>query len=149
LGEGEGFTVNVPLSVGCGDGEYVGIFERILKPIALEFDPELILVSAGFDIYEGDPLGGMNVTPDGFAGLIRSILDVANACCGGRVVITLEGGYNLTGLRDSAKMVLREMAGLSEISTEKIVSSGDKMMLDSLVEQVLQNHGRYWKNLEA
>jgi acetoin utilization deacetylase AcuC-like enzyme len=76
-------------------------------------------------------------------------LDVANACCEGRVVITLEGGYNLKGLRDSAKMVLREMAGLSEISTEKIVSSGDNMMLDSLVGQILQNHGRYWKNLKA
>ncbi|MBW2033663.1 MAG: histone deacetylase, partial [Deltaproteobacteria bacterium] len=111
MGEGEGFTVNVPLSVSCGDGEYVGIFERILKPIALEFDPELILVSAGFDIYEGDPLGGMNVTPEGFAGLIRSILNVANECCGGRVVLTLEGGYNLTGLRDSVKTVLRELAG--------------------------------------
>jgi acetoin utilization deacetylase AcuC-like enzyme len=149
VGEGEGFTVNVPLSVGCGDGEYVGIFERILKPIALEFAPELILVSAGFDIYEGDPLGGMTVTPEGFAGLTRSVLNIANACCGGKVVITLEGGYNLTGLRESVKMVLRELAGLSVTNTESIVSSGDQMMLDSLVEQVFQNHGRYWKNLKA
>jgi acetoin utilization deacetylase AcuC-like enzyme len=149
LSEGEGFTVNVPLSVGYGDGEYVGIFERILKPIALEFDPELILVSAGFDIYEGDPLGGMKVTPEGFAGLMRSVLNIANACCGGKVVITLEGGYNLIGLRDSVKMVLREMAGLSEINTESIVSSGDQMMIDSLVGQVFQNHSRYWKNLKA
>lgn len=149
LGEGEGFTVNVPLSVGCGDGEYVGIFERILKPISLEFDPELILVSAGFDIYEGDPLGGMNVTPKGFAGLIRSVLNIANECCGGKVVITLEGGYNLAGLRDSVKMVLRELAGLSEVDTENIVSSADQMMLESLVKQVFQNHGGYWKSLKA
>jgi acetoin utilization deacetylase AcuC-like enzyme len=50
--EGEGFTVNVPLSVGHGDGDYLGIIERVLKPIALEFNPELVLVSAGFDIHE-------------------------------------------------------------------------------------------------
>jgi acetoin utilization deacetylase AcuC-like enzyme len=91
----------------------------------------------------------MNVTPEGFAGLIRSVLNIADACCGGKVVITLEGGYNLTGLRDSVKMVLREMAGLSEINTENIVSSGDQMMLDSLMGEVFQNHGRYWKNLKA
>jgi len=149
LGEGEGFTVNVPLSVGCGDGEYVGIFEKVLKPIALEFDPELILVSAGFDIYEGDPLGGMHVTAEGFAALTRSLLNMADTCCGGKVVITLEGGYNLKGLQDSTKTVLKEMAGLSETNTEKIMSSGDQAFLERIMAQVFQNHGTYWNNLKA
>ncbi len=146
-GEGEGFTVNVPLSVNHGDGEYVGIFEKILKPIALEFNPELILVSAGFDIHEDDPLGGMLVTPDGFAGLIRSLMDMADACCGGRVVLTLEGGYDLEGLRNSVKAVLKELAGLSETRTEDIISRGNQERLDAVANEVIQVHGRYWKNL--
>ena len=146
-GQGEGFTVNVPLSTGHGDGEYVGIFERILKPIALEFDPELILVSAGFDIYEDDPLGGMYVTTNGFAGLTRSILNIGKACCDGKVVITLEGGYNLEGLRSSVKVVLQELAGLSETDIAAILSKADEEILDNAVKQVFRVHGRFWKNL--
>jgi acetoin utilization deacetylase AcuC-like enzyme len=147
IGKGEGFTVNVPLSTGHGDGEYVGIFEKILKPIALEFDPELILVSAGFDIYENDPLGGMLVTPKGFAALTRSIMDIAGTCCGGKIVFTLEGGYELTGLRDSLKTVLKELAGLSETHLEDIVSQGNQSALDRIASRVLQAHGRFWKSL--
>jgi acetoin utilization deacetylase AcuC-like enzyme len=148
-GQGEGFTVNVPLSIGHGDGEYVGIFERILKPIALEFDPELILISAGFDIYEDDPLGGMYVTTNGFAGLTRSILNIGKECCDGKVVMTLEGGYNLEGLRSSVKVVLQELAGLSETDIDAILSKADQEMLDNAVKQVFRVHGRFWKNLNA
>ena len=146
-GKGEGYTVNVPLSVRHGNGEYVGIFESILKPIALEFDPELVLVSAGFDIHGSDPLGGMQVTPEGFAALTRSIMDIAMKCCGGKVAITLEGGYDLKGLRDSVKAVLRELAGLSETSIEEIISGGDQRKVEYAVQQVREAHARFWKNL--
>ena len=146
-GKGEGFTVNVPLSTGHGNGEYVAIFEKIMKPVAMEFNPELILVSAGIDIYENDPLGGMIVSREGFAALTRSVMDVAQKCCDGKVVITLEGGYDLTGLRDSIKSVLKELAGLSETGTEDMVSRGDKEKIDYAIEQVLRVHGRFWKGL--
>lgn len=146
-GEGEGFTVNVPLSVGNGDGDYLEVFERILKPIALEFNPELVLVSAGFDIHENDPLGGMNVTPNGFAALTRAMMDIASASCGGKVAITLEGGYDLNGLRNSVKAVLKELAGLSETHSENIPPERQRDILDPMVRQVSQVHGRYWKNL--
>ncbi|MBW1850528.1 MAG: histone deacetylase [Deltaproteobacteria bacterium] len=146
-GEGEGFTVNVPLSMGYGDGEYVGIYEKILKPVALEFGPELILVSAGFDIYKNDPLGGMRVTPKGFAGLTSSILNTARACCDGKVVFTLEGGYDLTGLMESVRAVLKEMAGLTETNHEDIASQADQSALDHAVNRVIQVHSRFWKNL--
>ena len=146
-GKGEGFTVNVPLSIGYGDGEYMGIFEKILRPVTLEFNPEMILVSAGFDIYMEDPLGGMNVTPDGFAGLTQSIMHMANECCGGRVVITLEGGYNLQGLRDSVKAVLKELARLSETSTTAILNKADQRVLDYVTKQVIDVQRRYWKSL--
>jgi acetoin utilization deacetylase AcuC-like enzyme len=146
-GKGEGFTVNVPLSPRHGDGEYVGIFEKIMKPVAMEFNPELILVSAGIDIYENDPLGSMFVSRDGFAALTRSVMDVAQKCCDGKVVITLEGGYDLDGLRASVKSMLKELAGLSETGIEDMASRGDKTKLDYAVNQVLQVHGRFWKNL--
>ncbi len=144
---GEGFTVNVPLSMGYGDGEYAGIFEKIVKPVVLEFNPNLILVSAGFDIYENDPLGGMSVTPKGFAGLTRSILEMARECCDGKVVFTLEGGYDLSGLRDSVKEVLKEMAGLSETNLEEMISKADRGALDHAINPVIQVHKQYWKNL--
>jgi acetoin utilization deacetylase AcuC-like enzyme len=146
-GKGEGFTVNVPLSMGYGDGEYVGIFEKILRPVTLEFNPEIILVSAGFDIYMEDPLGGMNVTPEGFAGLTQSIMRMANEYCGGKVVITLEGGYNLQGLRDSVKAVLRELAGLSETSPTELLDKADQRALDRVTNQVIDVQRRYWKHL--
>lgn len=147
VGEGEGFTVNVPLSPGHGDGDYLAIFEEILRPVALEFDPELVLVSAGFDIHENDPLGGMRVSPEGFAGLTRAIMDIAETCCDGKVVITLEGGYDLDGLRDSIKAVLRELAGLTETHYDDMVAQADQDKLKYAMEQVSQVHGRYWKNL--
>ncbi|HBF44003.1 MAG TPA: histone deacetylase [Desulfobacteraceae bacterium] len=146
-GQGEGFTVNVPLSIGNGDGEYVAIFETILKPIALEYKPELILVSAGFDIYKNDPLGGMGVTPKGFAGLTRSLMDIAKECCGGKLVITLEGGYDLTGLKDSVKKVLNELAGLSETEISTIISQTSQNKIHNTAKQVFQIHRKYWKNL--
>ncbi len=148
-GKGEGFTVNVPLSAGHGDGEYAGIFEQILRPIALEFAPELILVSAGFDIYENDPLGGMSVTPNGFAGLTRSVINLANACCGGKVVITLEGGYNLRGLEFSVKAVIRELAGLSETDPREMMLTANQEALTHTLQHVSQVHKHYWKALDA
>ena len=127
---------------------YVAIFKRILVPIALEFIPELILVSAGFDIYMDDPLGGMRVSPAGFAALTRSVMDIADRCCGGKVVLTLEGGYSLKGLRDSVKAVLEEMSGTSTTDTEKVILQADGNKLDRAVPRVIQIQSVYWKGLE-
>ena len=146
-GRGEGFTINVPLSPGYGDAEYVGIFEKVLKPIALEFNPDLVLVSAGFDTHQNDPLGGMRVTPKGYAGLTRSLVDIATTCCGGKVVITLEGGYDLQGLRSSVRAVLEQLLGFSMTHAAEIASQGDQSALVSLQKHVYQVHGRFWKNL--
>ncbi len=146
-GDGEGYTVNIPLSIGQGDTEYVGIFEKILKPICLEYNPDLVLVSAGFDIYQNDPLGGMEVTPSGFAGLTRCLLDITRECCSGRLVITLEGGYNLQGLSDGVKAVLSEMAGLTHTDTRAIVDRGVPQYLRDIVKKSVEAHGKYWKGL--
>jgi acetoin utilization deacetylase AcuC-like enzyme len=88
-GPGKGFTVNVPLPAGQGDEEYAAVFQRILLPIAMEYRPHIILVSAGFDIARGDPLADMQVTPAGFARMTELLLDVSAECCPGRLVFTL------------------------------------------------------------
>ncbi len=148
-GQGEGYTVNVPLSTGYGDAEYVAIYQNILRPIVLEFRPDLVLVSAGFDIYEGDPLGGMRVTSQGFAGLARSILNMAQEACGGKMVACLEGGYNLQGLRDGVRAVLREMAGKEETSLGEIMDRANQGSLEEILKTSQRVHGRYWKSLQG
>jgi len=110
-GDARGFNVNVPLQVGNGDPEYYKIFKQVLEPIAFEFEPELVLVSAGFDIYFKDPLGGMEVTPEGFAALTDVLMTIAKTFAGDRMLITLEGGYHLGGLRDGTKAVIKHMMG--------------------------------------
>ncbi len=146
-GQGRGYTVNVPLSVGKGDVEYVGIFERIVKPIAREYSPDLIMISAGFDIYANDPLGGMNVTATGFAGMTRSLMEVAEEVCGGKIVATLEGGYNIQGLRECGKAVVEEMLDLQQTDPRAVISSGSQINLDSIVKEVTEVQREFWKTL--
>jgi acetoin utilization deacetylase AcuC-like enzyme len=146
-GRGEGFTINVPLATGYGDSEFLAIFERILRPVALEFNPDIILVSAGFDIFKEDPLGGMNVTPNGFAGLTGSIMDIADACCDGKVIITLEGGYHIQGQSDSVKAVLKELSGKVKTDPNDLLARADRTLVDYAINPVQKIHNRYWKNL--
>lgn len=146
-GKGKGFTVNVPLTIGHGDGEFITIYEELLRPIALDYRPELILVSAGFDTYYGDPLGGMNVTPKGFAGLTRVLMEIADACCDGKLVLTLEGGYNVQGERDSVREVLKELASLSVTNARDLMALANPDMVDSALAKVKTIQSAYWKNL--
>jgi acetoin utilization deacetylase AcuC-like enzyme len=144
-GRGEGYTVNVPLSTGYGDAEYIAIYRQILQPIALQFKPDLVLASVGFDIHKDDPLGGMSVTPDGFAGLTHILMEVARLSCNHKLVLTLEGGYNLQGLRDSLKAVLRELRGEMGAGDRDRSGDEDKRILNPVLNKVKSVHGRYWK----
>ncbi len=144
-GKGEGYTVNVPLSTGYGDAEYMAIYQQILQPVALEFKPDLVLASVGVDIYKGDPLGGMGVTPDGFAGLTHILMEIARLSCDGKLVLTLEGGYNLEGLRDSVKAVLKELRGETTIKDRDWSGKENKRILTPVLDKVKEIQGRYWK----
>ncbi len=145
--EGEGFTINVPLQTGYGDDEYVAILQNILKPVSEDFKPDFILVSAGFDTYCHDPLGGMNVTPEGFAGMTRLVMDLAESSCNGKLVLTLEGGYHLAGLKDSVKAVLQELAGSSKTDYAEMAAKANQRTVDFALNPVLSVHRRYWKGL--
>ena len=106
-GAGRGFTLNVPLPAGAGDPEMIRAFEEELVPKAMAFRPELIFISAGFDGHRDDPLGGLRCTETGYAELTRIVRRIAGACCGGRIVSALEGGYHLDALSRSVEAHLR------------------------------------------
>jgi acetoin utilization deacetylase AcuC-like enzyme len=109
-GHGKGYNLNVPLAAGKGDGDFLHVYRKILAPVAAQFKPEFILVSAGFDIGRGDPLGGMLVSSEGFGLLADALLKMAEESCPGRVALVLEGGYDLPTLKDGVREVLRRLA---------------------------------------
>jgi acetoin utilization deacetylase AcuC-like enzyme len=93
-GKGAGFTVNIPLPPACVDDDYLSIFDQLVEPLAIKYQPELILVSAGFDAHESDPLGGMKLTTKGFGLLAERAKHLADSLCGGKMILFLEGGYD-------------------------------------------------------
>jgi acetoin utilization deacetylase AcuC-like enzyme len=138
---GEGFTLNVPLPAGCTDAEYLQVFQDIVVPAAEKFQPDWILVSAGFDPHRRDPLGGMNVTEEGFGAMARLLLALANRFADGRIAFLLEGGYDLAGLRDSVAAVLAAM------QTQVPPPAGHLPLAESRIEpvirRILQVHEKY------
>jgi len=105
-GAGAGFTVNIPLEAGATDADYELACETIAWPVLRQFKPELILISAGFDALDNDPLGGMRVSVAGFARLTETICTLADESCQGRVVAMTEGGYDLAGLASCLRAVI-------------------------------------------
>jgi len=108
---GTGYTINVPFADGATDGDYRLAFEEVIGPAAERFQPDLVLVSAGFDAHVRDPLGGMRLTEEGFADLCESIRSIAERYADGRLVLLLEGGYDLDGLRESVLACLDILGG--------------------------------------
>ena len=91
-GRGAGFTVNVPLEAGSTDGDYGEVFKAIVIPVIDQFRPELMLIYAGFDAHERDPLARMRLSTAGYATLTKSLCDAADRYCHGRIVAVTEGG---------------------------------------------------------
>ena len=144
-GAGLGYTINVPLHPGADDAVYLDIFRKILQPLALKFQPELILVSAGFDTYAQDPLGGMEVTTEGFAHLTRVLMNIADACCRGRLVMTLEGGYHIEGQSAAVKKVLQEMREDRHSGVEQpLPPAGKVRQEDPIIQRVKDQIRSYW-----
>jgi acetoin utilization deacetylase AcuC-like enzyme len=110
-GEGKalGTKINVPLPAGCGNAEYRRAFTERLKPAALAFRPDFVLISAGFDAHDHDLLGRMKVTTEGFSELTRIARQIAQEHCKGRLVSVLEGGYNLEMLAESVAAHVRAL----------------------------------------
>jgi acetoin utilization deacetylase AcuC-like enzyme len=105
-GAGAGFTLNIPMRPGLGDDAYQRVFTDVVIPAARAYQPELVLVSAGFDAHRDDPLAGMRVTEAGFAGMATAALELAAECANDRLVAILEGGYDPTALGRGVATVL-------------------------------------------
>jgi acetoin utilization deacetylase AcuC-like enzyme len=115
-GPGAGFTVNVAMEGGATDGDYQRVFEAIVAPVLREFRPDLVLVSAGFDAHERDPLAQMRVTTPGFVWMTTLLRDLADDLCGGRIAVITEGGYDLRALAES----LDAVCGVLEATTSAV-----------------------------
>jgi acetoin utilization deacetylase AcuC-like enzyme len=114
IGKGEGFTLNVPLSGGRGNDDYIDIFENQLVPMAKNFEPDFILISAGFDGHLQDPLAGMQLTEKGYGQLSQVVVDLADKFCNGRIISLLEGGYNLEMLARSVAAHIEVLLGIRQ-----------------------------------
>ncbi|KAJ6655297.1 hypothetical protein lerEdw1_005489 [Lerista edwardsae] len=141
-GRGEGYNINVPWNqIGMRDADYLSAFLHILLPVALEFQPQLVLVSAGFDSVIGDPKGEMAATPACFAHLTHLLMSLA----GGKLVLSLEGGYNLRSLVEGSCAALKTLLGDPCPQLESPVAPCSSALRS--VSQTLAAHSKYWKNL--
>ena len=111
-GAGKGFNLNIPLPPGCGDGAYLAAFERVVLPSLYKFKPELIVVPSGLDASGVDPLGRMMVTSEGYRTMTRRLLKAADDLCGGRIVMSHEGGYSAMYVPYCGLAIVEEMTGI-------------------------------------
>lgn len=109
-GAGTGFTVNLPLEAGSDDEDYRLVFEDVVLPVLRQFKPDLLMVSAGFDAHERDPLANMRLTTPAFAAMTMELRAVAAECCGERMMLITEGGYDLRALASSLDAVVQVLA---------------------------------------
>lgn len=125
-----------------GDVDYITAFQRIIMPIAYEFSPELVLVSAGFDAAINDPIGGYCVTPEAYGYFTHWLSALAN----GRVVLCLEGGYNVNSVSHSMAMCVKALLGdpLPQLKDTKRPSAS----CIETVQKVLSVHENYWRSLK-
>jgi acetoin utilization deacetylase AcuC-like enzyme len=143
---GRGFTVNVPLEVGSVDDDYQLVFERIVAPVVRQFEPDLIIASAGFDAHERDPLGGMRLSTPAFAAMTLTLRGLAEECCRGRFVSVTEGGYDLQALAASLDAIIEAHAAAVVSAPVSWPSSGRAAERGlAALETVRHAHAPYWQ----
>jgi acetoin utilization deacetylase AcuC-like enzyme len=141
---GRGSTVNLPLPAGCGDAEYEAVVDGVVLPVLAEFRPEIVLVSAGFDAHERDPLASMRVTSRGFGRIAARVRALTDDVCAGRLVLALEGGYDLDALGESVYGVVTALAGNRAGDRVEFVETAAAKRLREVFRDA---HSRHWKRL--
>jgi len=155
-GRGEGYTINVPLPPGTSDEGYIYVFENIVEPVAEEFEPDFIAISAGQDNHFTDPLTGLALTARGYAEIMRRVVELSERLCEGRLVAILEGGYSVEAALPYTNLgIIAALSGM-DISNirepEKILSElkwrkreyANQKLRDTVAE-VKRIHSRYWR----
>jgi acetoin utilization deacetylase AcuC-like enzyme len=143
-GKGEGYTVNLPMSAGSGDADYLFAFDSLFAPIVEQFKPELVLVSAGYDCHRDDIIGGMRLSAGYFAAITQKLLDLAKKNAGGRVLALLEGGYGLEGLSRGVYNTLDAMAGGGGVHEVENPGEPSQSYMNN-VEDAVSVQSKYWK----
>ncbi|MCE2392402.1 MAG: histone deacetylase [Proteobacteria bacterium] len=141
---GRGATVNLPLPAGAGDAEYLAVYSRVAAPLLREFRPEMILVSAGFDAHAADPLASMRMSARGYARLTGLLRELADDLCGGRIVLALEGGYDLDAL---AASVSASLGALCERPSGTAPEGSLAPAWEEVVANLRAAHARQWPSL--
>lgn len=143
-GKGAGFTVNVPLEAGSTDGDYAEVFRSLVVPVIDQFRPELVLISAGYDAHERDPLARMRLSTAGYAALTKSLCNLADTHCHGRVVAVTEGGYDLTALKSCLESTMAILDGAPvPTPAEPLRPATERSRI--AVAQVRSAQSEYWK----
>ncbi|KAJ1421823.1 Ureohydrolase domain superfamily [Sesbania bispinosa] len=141
-GEGAGYNINVPWENGrCGDADYFAVWDHILLPVAKEFNPDIIIVSAGFDAAAGDPLGGCRVTPFGYSVLLKKLMNFAE----GKIALILEGGYNLDSIAKSMHACIEVL-----LEDKALIGSSEAYPFEStwrVIQAVRQELSPFWPTL--
>jgi acetoin utilization deacetylase AcuC-like enzyme len=143
LREGTGFTVNVPLEAGATDQDYALVFRRAILPVLAAFRPDILLISAGFDAHEQDPLAGMRVTTAGYAAMTRALYETAATQCGGRLVAVTEGGYHLKALASCLEAAIGALRG----SADPWPEDGGTRCGEAALRDVLAAQKQHWPTL--
>jgi acetoin utilization deacetylase AcuC-like enzyme len=145
-GRGLGFTVNLPMDAGGTDADFELAYTTVAFPVLRQFRPELILISAGFDALDDDPLAGMRLSVNEFARLTAGIAAIADEYCNGRVVAVTEGGYDLGGLASCLRAVTKVLSGETSLADLGApLSSADARRGRATVDAVVPGLRRYWQ----
>ena len=143
---GEGFTVNLPLSAGATDADYLLLMDQVVEPILDAFAPELLVLDVGFDAHDLDPLASMRLSTAGFAAIAARLRAAAIRSCGGRVVLATEGGYHLGALRNSLLATIDAFtdrpAAVPDLRSEPPTRAGTEAL-----QLVRAAQKRYWSTL--
>jgi len=139
--------VNMPLRGGQGDADYIKLFQEIIIPVADQYKPEFILISAGYDPYYRDPLGAMQVTPAGFSAMTALLVDCAARHCGKRILAVLEGGYHLEGITESVKKTLLTLVDDCRAADYREASEKPLSETETVVKMVKKTLSPFWKGL--
>ncbi len=140
-GNGKGYTLNFPMPEGTDDHDFTSIFCRLVPDVLDQFEPRLILVSAGFDGHYGDPLGGLSLTHSGYASAASSLIRAAERWCEGKICFVLEGGYNLQALKECSCAIMGEMG--KQNHTQRSVFKGP--LFYEVLKQTSHFTGGLWK----
>ncbi|WP_099364654.1 class II histone deacetylase [Fredinandcohnia onubensis] len=147
---GLGYNVNVPLPAGTGDVGYIYALEKVVKPIADRFKPELILLSAGQDASMFDPMGRMIVTAKGYGEMTSILMEIANKHCNGRLVAVHEGGYSASYVPFCTLSIIESLSGIDAEVVDPFVQGNHELPsvvtndLKKSIERVINTQLNYW-----